>query len=294
MKELKKFGKKIDVIRLKERKGNKSHVQEIGISKIVTDVFITTDADTILHTNYIEETLKDFQRKEVFSVAGYVKSSKHNWITASRELDYIITQDLHKYAQSIINSVLIVPGCASAFRTRLFKKLISFDHDTLTEDVDITYKINKMHFVIAFNKKAIVYTQDPATLPSYINQMRRWYSGGWQNLIKHKDAVKSPSVAFEVTLLYLEGFLASFVFILLPFISIHFYIQLIITHLAYSALLAMYGSLVRRRIDLLLFWPAHTIIATINAAIFLEQFVKEVVFRKRTLFWYQPERRLVA
>ena len=79
-----------------------------------------TDADTILDKNFVYLVEENFEKDTTLSVAavgGYVTSIKHNWITACK------------------------PGCATAIRTSVIKEL-SFNHDTVTEDLDFTFQIH--------------------------------------------------------------------------------------------------------------------------------------------------------
>lgn len=205
---LETYGDKIKCITIEKATGNKSRAQEIGIQSVTCEFVIATDGDTILDPKFIELVLKDFtEDPELAVVAGYVQSMKYNFLTALREIDYTIGQDLNKVAQWYVNFLLVIPGCAGAFKTKLFRDgSICFDHDTLTEDLDFTYKLNELNHKIKFNRKAKVYTQDPPTIHSYINQMRRWYGGAWQNLKKHHSILKSkPSAALILSLSYFEG-----------------------------------------------------------------------------------------
>ena len=190
---LAEFGNKIQVLTIPIATGNKSHAQEQGLKYVDADIFIATDGDTVLDPYLVEEIEKSFlENPNAVAVGGYVQSLKHNWLTACREIDYIVGQNLYKVAQANVGALFVIPGCAGAFRTEIFRKHIRFDHDTLTEDLDFTYKLHENYFEIIYNRKAIAYTQDPATLGEYINQMRRWYSGGWQNLKKHYWLLKKP------------------------------------------------------------------------------------------------------
>lgn len=227
--------------------------------------------------------------------AGYVKSLKNNWLTACRELDYVVAQNIHKLAQSYINYIYVIPGCAGAFRTSVFKKHITFDHDTLTEDLDFTYKLHKHDYKIAYDKKAIVYTQDPHTLHSYVNQIRRWYAGGWQNLLKHKDLVfNRPQTSLELSLVYLEGLLFATSLFVMPFINLKLYLSLGLVYLVTVSIFAAYGALHNKRKDLLKIIPVMPFVIYIQSAIFLEQFAKEILLRKKNLTWFHPERQAIT
>lgn len=290
---LAEFGDKIQVLSIPKATGNKSRAQERGLPLVSGDIFIATDGDTILHKNLVAEMEKNFlEDSSVVAVGGYVESLKYNWLTACRELDYIIGQDIYKVAQSYIGALFVIPGCAGGFRTDVFRQYMSFDHDTLTEDLDFTYKLHKNYFKIVYNRHAIAYTQDPAALKEYINQMRRWYCGGWQNLKKHWKIVGlKPNNSLQVTLTYAEGLLFSAVMFIFPFINFHLFTIMLIPYAVFIAGIGIYASISRHRIDLLYFSPLYLLLIYIHAAIFLEQFWKEVVMNQTNLIWFHPERR---
>lgn len=286
------FGDAIEVLTIPVATGNKSHAQERGLAHVKGDIFIATDGDTVLHPEFVKYIEEDFANDEkVVAVGGYVKSLKYNWLTACRELDYIVGQDLYKVAQAHINALFVIPGCAGAFKTEIFKQHIHFDHDTLTEDLDFTYKLHEQYFKIAYDKRAIAYTQDPATLPQYINQMRRWYCGGWQNLKKHYRIFGKPNNSLQLALTYAEGLIFSVALFLLFFINIRFFQLLILPYLAFMLFLGIYGWITRRRPDLFYYSPLYMILIFVHAAIFLEQFWKEIILNRTNLSWFHPERR---
>jgi N-acetylglucosaminyltransferase len=285
------FGDKIQVVTIPIATGNKSYAQEHGLKFVDGDVFIATDADTIMDSHFVEKVLPHFEDKSVHAVAGYVKSIKNNWLTACREIDYVIGQDLHKVAQANMNFLFVIPGCAGAFRTNSFKTLIDFEHDTLTEDLDFTYKMHTEYSNIVFEKNAYVYTQDPFTLYSYINQIRRWYSGGWQNLKKHlPKVINRPLVAMELSLMYIEGIIFSLLLFVLPFLSLKYFAFYLISNLAFVILISSYAAIKRGRLDLLLYSPLYLILVFVNAVIFLEQFTSEIVMGRKLDTWFKPER----
>ena len=291
VKIIKSFGRKVKLIELPKKRGNKSYVQQAGLKYINSDIFITTDGDTIPHKGFALEVENAFKDPKVTAFAGHVKSFKKNWLTACREMEYSFGQLLHKTAQNELNFVHVIPGCASAFRTDYFKKYIHFDHDTLTEDLDFTYKLNLNFQKIHYSPKAIVYTQDPATLEAYIKQMRRWYIGAWQNLIKHKKILKRPIPALETLLMYVvDAPFYFFMLYILPFINIKFYSLFILAYLGGIITLGIFTAILNKRWDLFLYSPTYLLVSYINCYIFVEQFFKEIVFRKKQLDWQHPER----
>lgn len=287
---LKRFGNKIKVVRTSKNTGNKSYTQEYGLRFVTGDVFVATDGDTMLKNDFIELVEKDLNDKSVSAVAGYVKSLKYNWITACRALDYAISQNIDKLAQDYLNFIFVIPGAAGAFRTELFRKKIKFSHDTLTEDLDFTYTLHKLGYRIKYNRQAICYTQDPSTLRAYINQMRRWFGGGWQNLSKHFGIPQKPGMAMELSFIYVEGLVYSFLMFLLPIINLYITMYLLLIYCAIVFLLTIFGAIKEKRPDFLLALPCYVFLKYVNAWIFLEQFFKEIILRRKNLLWFKPER----
>jgi poly-beta-1,6-N-acetyl-D-glucosamine synthase len=287
---LEKFKDRIKIVRTPGNTGNKSYAQEFGLGFVTGDIMVTTDGDTLLDKNFIEEIIKEFEDPEVAAACGYIKSLKYNWLTLCRAFEYSISQNLHKLAQSYVNFLFVISGAAGAFRTEIFKNHISFDHDTITEDLDFTYKLHRQGFKISYSKTAIVYTQDPSDLRSYKNQMRRWYGGGWQNLLKHWRTVKSPSGALELSLIYIEGFIFPFLLFIVPFLNLLFAAAFAASYILLSFLLSIYAAKKEKRPDILLAPLPCFFLMYVNAYILFEQFLKEVIFKKKNLIWVKPER----
>ena len=289
---LESFRDQIEVLHIAVATGNKSHAQELGLELITGDVFISTDGDTVLDKHFVEYVEQNFQANPGLSaVSGYVRSIKHNWLTACRALEYSIGQNLHKLAQHHLGYIFVIPGAAGIFKTEDFKTHIPFEHDTLTEDLDFTYRLHKLDLKIVLDRRLIVYTQDPATLHSYMNQVRRWMAGGWQCLLKHyRLPTKQPKVAFELSIVYAEGLIFASLFFLLPLLSFSFYLIFITAYFALVFTFSCFAAWKERRWGLIFVSIPYIFLTYINAYIFIEQMVKEVFLRKKNLVWYQPDR----
>jgi cellulose synthase/poly-beta-1,6-N-acetylglucosamine synthase-like glycosyltransferase len=288
---LARYAGQITTRRTLQNTGNKSSAQEFGLQFVTGDIMVMTDGDTVLDPGFVKEIVADFADPDVFAVGGYVKSLKYNWLTRCRALDYTLGQNIHKLAQSYLGFILVIPGAAGAFRTNVFRQYLTFDHDTVAEDLDFTYKMHEGNYKILYNRKAVVYTQDPATLHSYINQMRRWYGGGWQNLLKHRSILLSrPIRTLELSLLYIEGLVFSILLFLVPLLNVYFVLAMILPALLVAFLFAVAAAAKERRADLLLTPIPYLFLMYVNSYVFIEQFVKVIILRKKNLTWFKPER----
>lgn len=288
---LARYADRVTVKRTPKNTGNKSSAQEYGLQFITGDIVMMTDGDTLLDSHFAEEMEKSFENPDIFAVAGYVKSIPHNWLTLCRAFDYTVGQNIHKLAQNYIRNIFVMPGAASAFRTDAFRSYITFDHDTITEDLDFTYKMHRQYFRIAYNRKAICYTQDPADLKNYINQMRRWFGGGWQNLMKHYSVVPlRPVRALEFSIMYAEGIIFSILLFVIPLLNWVFGVWLICGYLIVALLFATWAAIIEKRWTIVLAPFPYLLLMFVNAYIYLEQFVKEVVLKRKNLVWFKPDR----
>lgn len=291
---LESFGEQITILNIPKATGNKSKAQALGLQLVTGDVVISTDADTILHECFVSAMKKKFADPNIAAASGYIKSMRYNFLTALREVEYVVGQDLYKNAQAALNFLVVIPGAASAFRTELFRNgVITFDHDTLTEDLDFTYKLHRKGYQVAFVQEAVVFTQDPPNLHSYINQTRRWYFGGWQNLFKHKSIFFVPKASLLLSVNYVDGMFSSFLFLMLPLIN--FKLFLVVFGLNSLVLLGvgLYAAIVRRRIELLFYSPARVVLQFLHSYLFIEQFFKALFFGHKNMSWFKPERRVI-
>ena len=289
---LARYADRVTHVTTPKNTGNKSSAQEYGLKFVTGDIIVTTDADTLLDPHYAQEIEKSFEAdSRIVAVAGYVRSLSYNWLTLCRAFEYAIGQNIHKLAQHHMDYIFVMPGAASAFRTDIFRNHITFDHDTITEDLDFTYKIHRKKFKIVFNPKAISYTQDPTDLRNYINQMRRWFGGGWQNLLKHYTIIPTtPIRAFELSLIYSEGLVFSILLFLIPLLNLWLALWLWASYIGVAFAISIWAAWKERRPGLMLVPLPYMVLLYVNAYIYLEQFIKEIILRRKNLVWFKPDR----
>jgi cellulose synthase/poly-beta-1,6-N-acetylglucosamine synthase-like glycosyltransferase len=186
------------------------------------DYILFMDADTRPQEDFLKIAMKHFEKdskKQIVCVVGRIKSYGTSFISKYRQWEYQISHYVHKQAQWYMSSILVVPGCATVYRSKVFDKL-EFPNGTLTEDMDFTFlmhrkKIGKM----VFEKNAIVRTQDPENISHFVKQISRWYTGFWQVVRKHGIPWEGQMLDLEAAILALEG-LYNGIFVILLFFSI--------------------------------------------------------------------------
>jgi cellulose synthase/poly-beta-1,6-N-acetylglucosamine synthase-like glycosyltransferase len=202
---------------MQKKNGGKASAMNYGLRFAVGEIVVIVDADSLIEKNTLREIAKEFQRPDVVAVAGTVKVlNTVNILTNCTALECVLVPNLQRPAFSMLGTVMIVPGAIGAFRKKRIMQCGLYDRDTITEDFDLTIKIAKGGGkVVAI--PAISYTDCPTTVKTFYKQRSRWYSGVFQGLLKHTDAMTNGGYGMLNRLGYPITFL---LFIIPPFLDV--------------------------------------------------------------------------
>jgi cellulose synthase/poly-beta-1,6-N-acetylglucosamine synthase-like glycosyltransferase len=194
------------------------------------------DADSTVEPRFLRESLKVLRRTDVACVVGQVKSTwdARNLYSVYRTYVYFLVHVVLKRLQSLTNSISVASGCATTWKTRVLKQS-ELDHGLSTEDIDITLQVHRKRLgAIKYVSSAVVWTQDPLTLPAYRRQSYRWDRAWWEGMRKHRLGrrwlYRRPSgfpigisvIDIATALLMLDIFLVSVVgLVVLPLLLIY-------------------------------------------------------------------------
>jgi poly-beta-1,6-N-acetyl-D-glucosamine synthase len=257
------------------------------------DVIAMMDADTTVNPDYYNAVRESFSDPEVNVVCGRPKSAPYNHLTAWRAIGYFMTHFIYRGGQSNMGVINVAPGCASSYRTHVFKAL-EWSKDTLVEDMDVTIQIHRKELgKIVYQPEANVTTQDPRTLRDYYKQMDRWHSGTWQVSRKHRMIKGTQRVDWEFKLLMGEGLLLSMFILFFP-IGLCIWPGLFLRGAAIDAAIlfavAVTCGIVDRRMDVIYYFPAYEFMRFVDALVFFRSFWKITVRRREAHSWFSVQR----
>lgn len=178
----------------------------IGLYHARGEFIISLDADTSYDRNMIAEMIGPFHDPRVGVVAGNLKIANvydSIW-TVCQYMEYSISIGIWKRWTSQRHVTLQASGAFGAFRR---KALLAFDgwDPELAEDADISLKMRRAGWDIAFSPYAIAMTNAPATLVQLMRQRVRWDKGAVRTYFhKHRDMMipwRSGNFRFSLELL---------------------------------------------------------------------------------------------
>jgi biofilm PGA synthesis N-glycosyltransferase PgaC len=258
------------------------------------DFLSVLDADTLVDPNYFTTVVRTFDANaDVVLVCGQPRSRRHNWLTAYRAVEYALSHGIYKPAQHRMRAITVAPGCASTYKMAVLEHL-EWNPEILTEDADTTVQIYRKNLGrVAYERRAVVHTQDPATVRALRGQLRRWYTGLWQVVVCHRIPFGAQRLDAELALLAGEALVFSMLLVMAPLWLFAWpenaaYYFLIDQILCFAVACGV--AVKQRRIDVVAYAPLFIVPRVMNSLVFLVTFIQIVVLRRNAVKWFSPPR----
>lgn len=190
--------------------GGKASALNTGIALARHDYILAMDGDSRLTKDTLRAAMRHFGDPRVGAVAGNVKvTNRRNLWTKLQALEYIEGLNMARRAQGFLRAVNIIPGPIGIFRRDVLLAVGGYDTDTYAEDADLTLKLLTAGWHIAYEDRAIAWTEAPEHLLDLLKQRYRWTRGILQALRKRASFLVVPRHGFgvwlSVNLMFFEG-----------------------------------------------------------------------------------------
>jgi cellulose synthase/poly-beta-1,6-N-acetylglucosamine synthase-like glycosyltransferase len=168
----------------------------LGVRLARGEYIASLDADTVLDRGAIRHLVAQFRDPRVGVVAGnvYVRNADRNLLTRCQALEYAVGIDLHKRWTHICGCTQQASGAIGAFRRRAVLELGGWDAE-LAEDTDISLRMVKAGWRIAFAPRAAAFTEAPEGVKTLARQRTRWDRGTMRTFFRKHKRLFRPSVA---------------------------------------------------------------------------------------------------
>lgn len=169
--------------------GGKAVAVNTGIAATHAEIVVVVDADSALQRDALMRIAAHFENEEVKALSGNVKVGNNvNVLTNLQSLEYIRGINLRRRAFDILDSEIVVPGAAGAFRKSTYGEVGTLDTSTVVEDMDQTMKLSKAAKDILYDPLVVAFTEVPESLRGLVRQRVRWYGGTLQVFLKHRHS----------------------------------------------------------------------------------------------------------
>lgn len=186
----------IDVFLRNDVRGGKGSAANLALRYAKGKFIVHLDADTSFDENAIERIILPFYIDEnTGAVGGNIKARNqdYNIATSVQSLEYLQTISVGRAVTAYLGIYKIVSGAFGAFRKDIIDRIGGWDVGPGL-DGDITVKIRKMGYNIAFEPTAIGLTNVPNNFRKLSVQRLRWNKSLIRfRLRKHSDVFKAQA-----------------------------------------------------------------------------------------------------
>lgn len=185
---LKKYKGWLKVVHLSPNSG-KAKAVNIGVLLSKGQFILVMDADSFLDKDALNWMVYHFLAyPRVGAVTGNPRVINRTTLLGKIQVgEYSSIIGLIKRSQRLLGKILTVSGVIAAFRKSALYDCGLFDSDTVTEDIDITWKLQRKFWDIRYEPQALCWVLVPETIKGLWQQRIRWAQGGVEVLKKHYD-----------------------------------------------------------------------------------------------------------
>lgn len=198
--KLEKQDYQVQHIRRPKRTGYKAGALAYGMTQLQTDYIAIFDADFIPPVDFLKLTLPHLTANPEIGVVqtrwGHLNSDA-NWLTRAQTLSIDAHFMIEQTARNRSGWLIPFNGTGGVWRRDCIESAAGWSDDTLTEDLDLSYRAQIKGWQSLFLPDIEVPGEIPPQLAAYKQQQSRWAMGNTQCLIKLARPIIGADLSFS-------------------------------------------------------------------------------------------------
>jgi biofilm PGA synthesis N-glycosyltransferase PgaC len=188
-----------------------------------SEYLICIDGDALLDPNAVAWMIRHFiDHPNVGAVTGNPRIRNRSTLLGKIQVgEFSAIVGMIKRAQRTYGRIFTISGVIAAFRKSALHDVGYWSPDMITEDIDISWKLQLAGWTIPFETNALCWVLMPETLNGLWKQRSRWAQGGVEVMLRYFTSLFNRR-AMGMWVLYLEcsiSLLWSFMVVLLLLLS---------------------------------------------------------------------------
>ena len=180
----------IRVVQLDANQG-KAMALRSGALLTKNEFLVCIDGDALLGPEAIAWMMRQFQNNpKLGAVTGNPRIRTRSTLLGKIQVgEFSAIVGLIKRAQQVYGRIFTVSGVIAGFRKSALHSVGYWSNDMVTEDIDISWKLQLNGWDIQFEPNALCWVLMPESLTGLWKQRLRWSQGGAEVLLRHTDKV---------------------------------------------------------------------------------------------------------
>jgi biofilm PGA synthesis N-glycosyltransferase PgaC len=152
-----------------------------------SEILVCIDGDALLSPDAVGWMVRHFQENpNVGAVTGNPRIRNRSTLLGRIQVgEFSAIVGMIKRAQRSYGKVFTVSGVIAAFRKTALHNVGYWSNDMITEDIDISWKLQLAGWTIRFEPNALCWVLMPETLNGLWKQRVRWSQGGSEVLLRY-------------------------------------------------------------------------------------------------------------
>jgi len=174
-----------------ERNLGKAEALNLGTLATSAEYLMCIDADALLEERAIHWMVYDLERNpRVGAVTGNPRVLNRTTLVSRIQVgEFSAIVGMIKRTQRLLGRVYTVSGVCSCFRRSAIHDVGYWSAGTVTEDVDISWKLQLAYWGILYEPRAVCWILVPESLRGLWRQRVRWARGGMEAALRHHRSI---------------------------------------------------------------------------------------------------------
>ncbi|MCA1926699.1 MAG: glycosyltransferase [Thiobacillus sp.] len=180
-------GGRVRVVRKRQNEGKALALND-ALPLLNGEIVLIIDADAEVEPDILRHLVPHFSSARVAAVTGNPRVKNVDTFLARLQLiEFTSIVSLLRRSQRIWGRIVTVSGVVAAFRKSALIDAGGFSPDMPTEDIELTWRLQKRFWDVRYEPRALVWMTVPETLRAHFRQRMRWARGLMQVLRRHRD-----------------------------------------------------------------------------------------------------------
>lgn len=171
------------VVHLAQNQG-KATAMNTGALLAKHELLVCIDGDALLDPQTLRWIARAFRRGNVGGLAGNPRIRNRTSLLGRLQVgEFSSIIGLIRRAQTMYGRLFTVSGVICAFRKRALEDAGWWSPRTITDDIDVSWRVQVAGWRVIYEPNAVVWILMPETLRGLWNQRLRWAEGGAQMMV---------------------------------------------------------------------------------------------------------------
>ena len=198
--EIQKQGVDISYVRRPDRIGFKAGALDYGLKSAKGELIAIFDADFIPDPEFLNNTVSYFQDKKIGVVQtrwGHINKD-YSLLTKLQAFGLDAHFSVEQTGRNAGGHFINFNGTAGVWRKECINDAGGWEHDTITEDLDLSYRAQLKGWKFKYLEDVVTDAELPVVMSALKNQQFRWTKGGAENFVKMKSRIwASKNIPFS-------------------------------------------------------------------------------------------------